>query len=142
MQFVREQSGGYTRLLRPIASPQRPRFARSREGPVAHFLKTAFRNFIADEVRREIRQKRGGRTGVFSLDIESAERQYEQSLRDEAAPAYADVAAKLGQTEDTIAAAVRRMRQEFRTLLRQEVADTLTAGEDVEEELRYLLRLA
>ena len=60
----------------------------------------------------------------------------------EAAPAYAEVAAKLGQTENTIAAAVRRMRDEFRTLLRQEVADTLVSGEAVDEELRYLLRLA
>lgn len=159
------------------------------KGRLRTFFKAAFRNFIADEARRETRQKRGGSSGAFSLDLESAERQYQQTLRDEvtpeaafdrlwahtilrrtlgvlrgkfrdrgrsetwrelevflgpdeAAPAYAEVAAKLGQTENTIAAAVRRMRQEFGTLLRQEVADTLTAGEDVEEELRYLLRLA
>ena len=60
----------------------------------------------------------------------------------ESAPAYAAVAAKLGQSENTVAAAVRRMRVEFRTLLRQELADTLAPGEDVDEELRYLLRLA
>lgn len=159
------------------------------KGRLRTFFKTAFRNFIADEARRETRQKRGGSSVMFSLDLESAERQYQQTLRDEitpeeafdrlwartilrrtigglrekfkargraetwheleiflgpdeTAPAYAEVAAKLGQTENTVAAAVRRMRQEFRTLLRQEVADTLTVGEDLEDELRYLLRLA
>jgi len=61
---------------------------------------------------------------------------------DESGPAYAEVAAKLGQTENTVAAAVKRLRQDFRILLHQEIADTLAPGEDVEEELRYLLRLA
>ena len=159
------------------------------KGRLRTFFKTAFRNFITDQVRRETRLKRGGSAEIFSFDIESGERQFQQVLRDEvtpedefdrlwartilrralgalrekfrargrletwrelkvflgpdeAAPAYAEVAATLGQTENTIAAAVRRMRQEFRTHLRQEVADTLAVGEDVEEELRYLLRLA
>lgn len=57
-------------------------------------------------------------------------------------PPYAEAAAKLGQTENAIAAAVHRMRDDFRALLRQETADTLTAGEDLEDELRYLVRLA
>ncbi len=159
------------------------------KGRLRTFFKTAFRNFIVDEARHENRQKRSGGPAAFSLDLESAERQYQQSLRaevtpeeafdrlwartilrrtlgalrqkfqtrgrsetwrelevflgaDEAAPSYAEVATKLGQTENAIAAAVRRMREEFRTRLREEVADTLAAGEDVEEELRYLLRLA
>lgn len=158
-------------------------------GRLRVFFKTAFRNFITDAIRRETRQKRGGSVEVFSLDLKTAERQFQQVQRDavtpdaefdrqwartilrstlgalrekfrargrleawreleiflgpgEAAPAYAEVAARLGQTENTIAAAVRRIRVEFRTLLRQEVADTLASGEDVDEELRYLLRLA
>lgn len=159
------------------------------KGRLRTFFKTAFRNFITDEFRRETRQKRGGHAEAFSLDLESAERQFQQILSDvvtpedefdrqwartilrralgdlrekfrargrsetwrelevflgpdESAPAYAAVAARLGQTENTIAAAVGRMRDEFRTLLRQEVADTLASGEAVDEELRYLLRLA
>jgi len=159
------------------------------QGRLRVFFKAAFRNFITDEVRRETRQKRGGGTEVFSLDLESAEREFRQVqsdavtpedefdrqwartiLRralgdlsekfrargrletwreleiflgpDKTAPAYAAVAAKLGQTENTVAAAVHRMRAEFRTLLRQEVADTLSTGEAIDDELRYLLRLA
>jgi hypothetical protein len=34
------------------------------------------------------------------------------------------------------------MRQEFRDLLRQEIAETLGSAEDIDEELRYLLRAA
>ena len=57
------------------------------------------------------------------------------------APSYGEVAARLRQSENTVAAAVNRMRREFRDQLRQEVADTLVTGEDVDEELRYLLRV-
>lgn len=61
---------------------------------------------------------------------------------DETAPPYREVAERLGQSENTIAAAVVRMRREFRDLLRQEIADTLGPGEDIDEELKYLLRVA
>ena len=61
---------------------------------------------------------------------------------DDAAPAYGEVAARLGQSENTVAAAVGRMRREFQDLLRQEIADTLEPGQDIDEELQYLLRVA
>lgn len=61
---------------------------------------------------------------------------------DETAPSYREIAERLGQSENTIAAAVVRMRREFRDLLRQEIADTLGPGEDIDEELKYLLRVA
>ena len=60
---------------------------------------------------------------------------------DNSAPPYAVVAARLGQSENTVAAAVARMRQEFGALLRQEIAETLGPGQDVDEELRYLLSI-
>lgn len=62
--------------------------------------------------------------------------------QEDAAPPYSVTAARLGQSENTVAAAVSRMRQEFGNLLRQEIADTLGPGEDVDEELLYLLRIA
>lgn len=61
---------------------------------------------------------------------------------DSAAPSYAEIAARLGQSENTIAANVSRLRREFRALLRQEVADTLADPVEVDDELRYLLRAA
>jgi RNA polymerase sigma-70 factor (ECF subfamily) len=175
-------------FARLVGRDQLPTLSRER-GRLRVFFKTAFRNFIVDEVRHKTRQKRGGHADVVSIDLDSAERQFQQLLRDgvspddefdrqwartilrrtlgtlrekfrargrletlreleiflgpdEAAPAYVTVAARLGQTENTVAAAVRRMREEFRALLRLEIADTLAEGEDVDEELRYLLRLA
>src|SRR5258706_13147879 len=56
------------------------------KGRLRIFFKTAFRNFITDEVRRETRQKRGGSSGTFSLDLESTERQYQQTLPAEVTP--------------------------------------------------------
>jgi len=61
---------------------------------------------------------------------------------DTAAPSYAEIATRLGQSENTIAANVSRLRREFRTLLRQEVAETLADPLEVDDELRYLLRAA
>lgn len=61
---------------------------------------------------------------------------------DDLAPPYAEVGERLGQTENTIAAAVARMRREFRELLRQEIADTVGPTEDIDDELRYLLRVS
>ena len=58
----------------------------------------------------------------------------------EEAPAHADTAEKLGQTENAVKVAVHRLRQDFREALRREVADTLAEGENVDEEIRYLLR--
>ena len=61
---------------------------------------------------------------------------------DDLAPSYAEVGAKLGQTENTIAAKVSRLRREFRDLLRQEVAETLADPAEIDDEMRYLLRAA
>jgi len=61
---------------------------------------------------------------------------------DEQAPSYREVAERLGQSENTVAANVSRMRREFRDLLRQEIADTLGEGQDIDEELHYLLRVS
>lgn len=60
---------------------------------------------------------------------------------DESAPAYAEVGAKLGKSENAVAVMVRRLRAEFRAQLRREVAQTVETDADVDEELRYLIRL-
>ncbi len=52
---------------------------------------------------------------------------------------YAELAAELNSTEQALRAAVYRLRQRYRQLLRQEVARTLAPGESVEDELRWLL---
>lgn len=57
------------------------------------------------------------------------------------APSYAEVGAKLGRSENTIAAAVKRLRADFRAELRRAVADTVADPTEVDDELRHLVRL-
>jgi RNA polymerase sigma-70 factor (ECF subfamily) len=51
---------------------------------------------------------------------------------------YAQLAAQLGLNEGAVKVAVHRLRKRYRRLLRAEVAQTMAANEDVDEELRHL----
>jgi RNA polymerase sigma factor (sigma-70 family) len=52
---------------------------------------------------------------------------------------YAAMAARLGLTEGAVKVAVHRLRRRFRDLLREEVAHTVAADAEVDEELRHLI---
>lgn len=52
---------------------------------------------------------------------------------------YAEVGAKLDMTEGAVKVAVHRMRTRYGELVRAEIADTVSAAEDVDDELRHLL---
>lgn len=54
---------------------------------------------------------------------------------------YEDAAAKLNKSKDAVKMEVSRMRKRFAELLREIVNETVDDARDVEEELRYLLRL-
>jgi RNA polymerase sigma-70 factor (ECF subfamily) len=51
---------------------------------------------------------------------------------------YAILASKLAMTEGSVKVAVHRLRQRYRQLLRDEIANTVAKPEEVEDELRYL----
>ena len=53
---------------------------------------------------------------------------------------YAELAAQLKLSEGAVKVAVHRLRQRYRTLLRELIAETVATPNEVEEELRYLLR--
>jgi RNA polymerase sigma-70 factor (ECF subfamily) len=53
---------------------------------------------------------------------------------------YAALAASRGSTESAVRQALHRLKREFRTILRETIAETVERPEDVEDELRYLLR--
>jgi RNA polymerase sigma factor (sigma-70 family) len=57
-----------------------------------------------------------------------------------AAAPYAELARQLDLTEGAVKVAVHRLRQRYRDLLRQTIADTVAGPEEVEDELRYLFR--
>jgi RNA polymerase sigma-70 factor (ECF subfamily) len=52
---------------------------------------------------------------------------------------YAALAVKLGISGGTVNGAVHRLRQRYRQLLRDEIAQTVDGPGEVDEELRHLL---
>jgi RNA polymerase sigma-70 factor (ECF subfamily) len=53
---------------------------------------------------------------------------------------YAALATQLGMTEGAVKMAVSRLRERYRTCLKDEIAKTVATPADVEEELRHLFR--
>ena len=54
---------------------------------------------------------------------------------------YAQLAAELGMAESTVGVTIHRMRRRYGDLLREEIAATVATPEEVDDELRHLLRL-
>lgn len=52
---------------------------------------------------------------------------------------HAQIASRLGMTEGAVKVAVHRLRRRYRELLREEVAQTVGHGKELEDELRELL---
>lgn len=57
-----------------------------------------------------------------------------------AAPRYREVAVELGMTEGAVKVAVHRLRRRFRECVLAEIAQTVAAPADVDEELRHLFQ--
>ena len=51
----------------------------------------------------------------------------------------AEIAAQLGMTENAVRQALRRFRQRYQVLLREEIAHTVAIASDIEDELRHLI---
>jgi RNA polymerase sigma-70 factor (ECF subfamily) len=54
-------------------------------------------------------------------------------------PSQAQIAAELGMTENAVKQAFHRLRERYRQLLREEIAHTVIAPGDIEDELRHLI---
>jgi len=64
----------------------------------------------------------------------------QKSLTDEPdRPSPADTAQEFGMTESAVRQASYRLRQRYRQLLREEIAHTVLAAGDIEDELRHLV---
>ena len=51
---------------------------------------------------------------------------------------YRELGARLGLSEGAVKVAAHRLRQRYRELLREEIANTVAGPEEVEEELKHL----
>ena len=54
---------------------------------------------------------------------------------------YSEVAAELATSEAAIKMAVRRMRQRYGTLLREEISQTVSSADEIDREIRQLLEV-
>jgi RNA polymerase sigma-70 factor (ECF subfamily) len=54
---------------------------------------------------------------------------------------YAQLGAEIDMTEAAIKSALHRLRRRHREILREEIANTVTRPEDVDDEIRYLIAL-
>ena len=62
-------------------------------------------------------------------------------LGDAPAGGYRAVAGELGMTEGAVKVAVHRLRRKFQARLRAEIAQTVASEEEIDEEIRYLIRV-
>lgn len=63
-----------------------------------------------------------------------------QLLPDEpGSPSQAEIAARLGMSENAVRQAFYRFRQRYQTFLREEIANTVATPGDIEDELRHLI---
>jgi RNA polymerase sigma-70 factor (ECF subfamily) len=54
-------------------------------------------------------------------------------------PSQAEIAARLGMTENAVRQAFYRFRQRYQSILREEIAHTVATPGDIEDELRHLI---
>lgn len=59
----------------------------------------------------------------------------------ESAPGYAEIGHQLRLPENTVKSLVHRMRRRYRALLRSQIALTVADSSEIDEEIRYLLRV-
>ena len=65
----------------------------------------------------------------------------EKMQGDRTGESYAELASKLQMSEGALKVAVHRMRARFGEILREEIARTVQSEAEVQEEIRYLLRV-
>jgi RNA polymerase sigma factor (sigma-70 family) len=89
---------------------------------------------VLDHVLRRLgdEYRAAGNTQLFD--------QLQKSLTDEPdRPSQADTAHEFGMTENAVKQALHRLRQRYRQLLHEEIAQTVMAPGDIEDELRHLI---
>ena len=62
-------------------------------------------------------------------------------LGEPATETYAELGTRLGLSESAVKVAIHRLRQRYRELLREQIANTVTKPEEIDEEMRYLFEV-
>ena len=131
--------------------------AQKRGGGLAHVplqfdaAETRYSHEPADHVTPEQNYERRWALTLLDEVLRRLRTEYEQEGRgelfaalhpclvgDRSSQPYAELAVKLGISEGTVKSAVHRLRQRYRQLLRDEIAQTVAEPGEVDEELRHL----
>jgi len=92
----------------------------------------ALLDHVLVRLRDEYRAAGPASTGLFDW--------LEKSLTEEAhRPSHAETAREFGMSENAVKQALRRLRQRYGQLLREEIAQTVVVPGDIEDELRHLI---
>ena len=60
---------------------------------------------------------------------------------EDASETVAEIATRFGVTEGALKMTIHRMRRRYRKLLKEEIAQTVTGPEEVEDEIRHLFKV-
>jgi RNA polymerase sigma-70 factor (ECF subfamily) len=88
---------------------------------------------VVQKVLEQLRAEAGGPIKQQRFDVLK-----DCLVDDPEAARYSDLARKLGLTINGVKSAVHRLRQRFRELFRQEIAQTVSCPEEIDGEIRYL----
>jgi|YelNatPaOPRAMG01_1025707.scaffolds.fasta_scaffold05017_7 RNA polymerase sigma-70 factor (ECF subfamily) len=115
-------------------------------------LENRYKNEPADNLTADVLYDRHWALTVLEQVLQKLRKEYEEDGKlnlfkeiepaltgESKLPGYSEIGKKLGMTEGAVKVAVFRMRKRFGELLREEIANTVSTPEEVEEELRCLL---
>lgn len=112
-----------TRYAQPVAPGDTPDRAYDRQWALALL------DVVLGRLRREYRD--AGREGMF-VDLKDTLGGGRSEIP------YRELGARMGLSEGAVKVAAHRLRQRYRELLREEIANTVAGPEEVEEELNHL----
>jgi len=112
-----------TRYAQPVAPGDTPDRAYDRQWALALL------DVVLGRLRREYRE--AGREGMF-VDLKDTLGGGRSEIP------YRELGARMELSEGAVKVAAHRLRQRYRELLREEIANTVAGPEEVEEELNYL----
>jgi len=98
-----------------------------------HLFERRWALSLLEQVMARLRAEveKPGKAGQFDL--------LSPFLQGDAGVDYQTAAAQTGRSAGSLRTAVHRMRHRYRTLLREEIAETVAQPEEIDEEIRFLL---
>jgi RNA polymerase sigma-70 factor (ECF subfamily) len=103
--------------------------------PALAFEKRWARTLLAQVMRRLREDYLGTSRGPLFENLQS------HLWGDASAIPYDELARQLGTSKVHLRVSAHRMRQRYREILREEIAQTLSSADDIEDEIRYLLQV-